>query len=306
MTSLPFWYNKCIRIGVLNKKQNITIIKVVYEVDPIISMEQKFSVLMSVYKGDNPVWLKEALESVFAQTVKPNEVVIVCDGPLTKELEDVLAQYSSKIILHRLVKNSGLGEALRQGIEKCSYPLIARMDSDDISLPDRFEKQLLYFEKYPDIAVLSGWIQEIDGDSLQPIAIRKVPCTDLDIKKFIRTRSPFNHMTVMYKKSAILDVGNYQPFHLMEDYYLWARMSAKGYEMANLPAILLNARINSAMYGRRGGLKYFKSNYAMSKKLCELGLISLPTHLFNMAVRFCVQVLMPNSVRGYFYRKALR
>ena len=266
----------------------------------------EFSVLMSVYGKDNPIWLREALESVFSQTVQPNEVVIVCDGPLTKELEEVLAQYNGRIILHRLAKNSGLGEALKQGIEKCSYPLIARMDADDISLPNRFEKQLAYFEKHPDTAVLGGLIQEIDGKDLTPVAVRQVPLTDKEIKKFIKTRSPFNHMTVMYKKSAVLDAGNYQPFHLMEDYYLWARMVAKGYEMANLPEIILNARVNAAMYGRRGGLKYFKSNYALSQKLYELNLISLPMHLFNMIVRFCVQVLMPNSIRGYFYRKALR
>ena len=266
----------------------------------------EFSVLMSVYQKDNPVWLEEALESVFTQTVKPDEIVVVCDGSLTKDLEGVLAQYTGKIILHRLAKNSGLGEALRQGVEKCSYPLIARMDSDDISLPDRFEKQLAYMEKYPKTAVLGGWIQEIDGETLKPIAIREVPCTNTEIKKFIKTRSPFNHMTVMYRKSAVLAAGNYQPFHLMEDYYLWARMAVRGFEMANLPDILLNARVNAKMYGRRGGLKYFKSNYAMSKKLRELGLISLPTFLFNTLVRFCVQVLMPNCVRSYFYKKVLR
>lgn len=266
----------------------------------------EFSVLMSVYKKDNPIYLREALESIFAQTKKPNEVVVVCDGPLTKDLEDVFVQYSGKIILHRLAKNCGLGEALRQGVEKCNFSLIARMDSDDISLPDRFEKQLAYFEKYPDTTVLGGWIQEIDSKTLQPVAIREVPLTDKEIKKYIKTRSPFNHVTVMFKKEAVMEAGNYQPFHFIEDYYLWARLAAKNYKMANLPEILLNVRVDKAMYGRRGGLKYFKSNYAMSKKLYELGLISCPTHLFNASIRFCVQVLMPNSVRGYFYRKVLR
>lgn len=266
----------------------------------------EFSVLMSVYKKDNPIWLKEAIESILAQTVKPSEIIVVCDGPLTKELENVLTQYSDKIILHRLAKNSGLGEALKQGVEKCSCPLIARMDSDDISLPDRFEKQLTYFQEHSDTAVLGGWIQEIDGKDLTPVAIRQVPLTDKEIKKFIKTRSPFNHVTVMFIKNVVMEAGNYQSFHFIEDYYLWARLAAKGYKMANLPEILLNVRVDKAMYGRRGGLKYFKSNYAMSKKLYELGLISLPTHLFNMVVRFCVQVLMPNSVRSYFYRKFLR
>ena len=153
---------------------------------------------------------------------------------------------------------------------------------------------------------LASWIQEIDGETLRPVAIREVPCTNAEIKKFIKTRSPFNHVTVMFKKDAIMKVGNYQPFHFIEDYYLWARLSAKDYKMANLPEILLNVRVNASMYGRRGGLKYFKSNYAMSKKLRELGLISWPVFYFNMAVRFFVQVLMPNSLRGYFYRKVLR
>lgn len=266
----------------------------------------EFSVLMSVYHKDNPIWLKEALESVLNQTRKPKEVVVVCDGPLTKELEEVLAQYTGRINLHRLAKNCGLGEALRQGVEKCSCPLIARMDSDDISLPDRFEKQLAYFEKHPKTSVLGGWIQEIDGKDLTPVAIRQVPLTDREIKKFLKTRTPFNHVTVMFKKDAVMEVGNYQPFHFIEDYYLWARMTAKGYHFANLKDILLNVRVDKAMYGRRGGFKYFKSNYAMSKKLCELGIISFPMHSFNTIVRFFVQVLMPNSVRSYFYKKVLR
>ena len=180
------------------------------------------------------------------------------------------------------------------------------MDADDISHPDRFAKQMAYFSAHPDIAVLGGQIQEIDGETLQPVAIRSVPTTDAAIKRYLKTRCPFNHMTVMFKKSAVLAVGNYTPFHLMEDYYLWARLAANGYQMANLPDIVLNARVDAALYGRRGGWKYFKSNYAMSEKLRELGIISLPTHFFNTAIRFGVQILMPNSVRSYFYRKALR
>ncbi len=269
-------------------------------------MEQKFSVLISVYKGDNPAWLRQALESIFTQTKKPDEIVVVCDGPLTKKLEEVLADYKDKLILHRLAQNCGLGEGLKQGILKCSNEFIARMDADDISLPDRFEKQLAYFEKHSNVAVLGGYIQEVDGKTLQTVATRKVPLSDGEIKKYIKTRSPFNHVSVMFKKSAVVDAGNYQKFYFVEDYYLWARMTVKGHKMANLPDILLKVRVDEAMYGRRGGLKYFKSNYAISRKLRELGLISLSTHLFNMIVRFCVQVLMPNSVRSYFYRKVLR
>ena len=267
---------------------------------------QEFSVLMSVYKKDNPKWLKEAINSIFAQSVKPTEVVVVCDGPLTADLEVVLTEYNGKIILHRLAKNSGLGEALKQGVEKCSCELIARMDSDDISLPDRFEKQLSYFSQNPQTVVLGGQIQEIDGETLKPISIRKVPITDKAIKKYIKSRSPFNHMAVMYKKSKVLKAGSYGNYYFMQDYFLWAHMAANGDKMANLPDIIVNARVNDALYKRRGGWGYFKRSWAISSELLQLGLISYPRHLFNLGVRFCAQVLMPNKVRSIFYKKVLR
>ena len=272
-------------------------------------MQPAFSVLMSVYAKDRPAWVRQALDSVLSNTTKPTEVVVVIDGPVSADLQVVLDEFSSKfqqIKLYPLQKNGGLGPALAYGLQQCSNELVARMDADDISLPDRFEKQLAYFTAHPDTAVLGGQIQEIDGETLQPVAIRTVPQTDAEIKRFLKTRCPFNHMTVMFKKLAVLAVGNYTPFHLMEDYYLWARLAAKGYQMANLPDIVLHARVDAALYGRRGGWKYFKSNYAISNKLCELNLISWPIHAFNTGVRFGVQVLMPNSMRSYFYRKALR
>ena len=271
--------------------------------------QSAFSVLMSVYAKDRPAWVSEALNSILANTVQPAEIVTVIDGPIPADLQAVLDEFCAKypqIKLCPLAKNGGLGPALAYGLQQCSHELVARMDADDISLPDRFEKQLAYFTAHPDTAVLGGQIQEIDGDSLQPVAIRRVPQTDADIKRFLKTRCPFNHMTVMFKKSAVLTVGSYTPFHLMEDYYLWARMAAKGDVMASLADVVLNARVDRAMYGRRGGWKYFKSNYAMSSKLRELNLISWPTHAFNTGVRFGVQVLMPNAVRSYFYRKVMR
>ncbi|MBQ8032477.1 MAG: glycosyltransferase [Elusimicrobiaceae bacterium] len=272
-------------------------------------MKPLFSVLMSVYAKDRPEWVRQALDSVLANTVKPTEVVTVIDGPIPPELQAVLTEFTSKypqIKLFPLKKNGGLGPALAYGLQQCSHELVARMDADDISHSDRFEKQLAYFIASPETAVLGGQIQEVDGESLEDVAIRAVPQTDGEIKEFLRMRCPFNHMTVMFKKSAVLDAGNYTTFHLMEDYYLWARMAAKGYKMANLPDIVLNARVDAAMYGRRGGWKYFKSNLAMSQKLKELNLISWPTYLFNVGVRFCVQVLMPNNMRKLIYEKGLR
>ena len=268
-----------------------------------------FSVLMSVYAKDRPAWVAQALDSVLNNTAKPAEVVVVIDGPITEELQKILSAYTQKfpsVKLFPLSQNGGLGAALAYGLTQCANELVARMDADDISLPDRFEKQLSYFEKHPETDVLGGYIQEVDGETLAPVAVRQVPQTDNRIKQFIKTRSPFNHVSVMFKKSAVLAAGNYQPFHFIEDYYLWARLAARNAVLANLSDILLNVRVDAAMYGRRGGWKYFKSNLAISRKLCELGLITLPTHIFNMAVRFCVQVLMPNRVRSWFYRRVLR
>ena len=268
-----------------------------------------FSVLMSVYAKDNPVWVAQALDSVLANTVRPAEVAVAVDGPVPEELHKVLEEYAKKhpsIKLIPLEKNSGPGMALQKGLEQCSYELVARMDADDISLPNRFEKQLTRFIQEPDLAILGGTIEEIDAESLQPVAIRRVPGTDAECKKFLKMRCPFNHMTVMFKKSLILQAGSYQPFHLLEDYYLWARCAAKGYIFGNLADIILRARVNAAMYGRRGGWKYFKSNVSLSGKLRQLGIIDWGTYVFNICVRFCVQVLMPNSIRKMLYKKALR
>ena len=264
---------------------------------------------MSVYAKDHPSWVEQALQSVLSNTVKPAEVIITVDGPVGPEIEEVLHKFAvqySEIKCYALTENGGLGPALAYGLQRCSHELVARMDADDLSLPQRFEKQLAYFAIHPDTAVLGGYIQEIDAVSGQPIAVREVPQTDKQIKQFLKIRCPFNHMSVMLRKSAVLSAGNYQLFHLLEDYYLWARLCAQGALFGNLRDILLNVRVNKAMYGRRGGWKYFKSNLAMSRKLRELGIISWPVHVFNVITRFGVQVMMPNKIRGWFYRKALR
>ena len=268
-----------------------------------------FTVLMSVYAKDNPLWVAQALDSVLHNTVPPAEIVLVQDGPVPAEIDQVLTDYTVKYPqIKRVVlpENQGLGLALQQGLQKCTYEWVARMDADDISLSERFETQLKRLVQEPDLAVLGGAIEEIDAQTLHPLAVRRVPQTDAQCKQFLKTRCPFNHMTVMFKKSLILQAGNYQPFHLMEDYYLWARCAAKGYFFANLPDIVLRARVNAAMYGRRGGWKYFKSNAALAGQLRRLGLIGWPVYLFNVAVRFAVQVLMPNSVRAAFYKRMLR
>ncbi len=268
-----------------------------------------FSVLMSVYAKDNPAWIAQALDSVLYNTVPPAEVLVAVDGPVGEDIRAVLDTYAQKYPAVRVLafeKNEGLGAALRKGLEKCTHEWVARMDADDISLPDRFEKQLARVMQEPDLAVLGGAIEEIDAQTLMPLNLRIVPCADADIKKFLKSRSPFNHPSVLLNKRLVLQAGSYQPFHLMEDYCLWARCAANGYKMANLPDVLVRMRTDAALYGRRGGWKYFKSNAALSQKLYELKLISFPRHVFNLCVRFCVQAIMPNSFRAVFYQKVLR
>ena len=273
------------------------------------AINPSFSVLMSVYAKDQPVWVAAALDSVLTNTVCPAEVVVVVDGPIPEDLQEVLSLYArqyAQIKLFPLETNKGLGLALQIGLQQCSYELVARMDADDISLPDRFEKQLAQFAKEPNLTVLGGTIEEVEAQSLQSVAIRRLPYTDAGCKKFLKTRCPFNHMTVLFKKSLILQAGNYQSFHLMEDYYLWVRCAAKGDVFGNLPDIVLRARVNAAMYGRRGGWKYFKSNLALQNEMLKRGIISFPYYLFNILIRFSVQVLMPPSVRQWLYQSILR
>ncbi len=265
-----------------------------------------FSVLMSVYHKDNPQWLKQAIDSVLNNTIKPNQIVLVVDGQISNELEQVLTEYKDSLDILRLEKNSGLGIALQQGLLKCKYPLVARMDSDDIMLPTRFELQLKEFENNPNLTIVGGYIQEFDSQTNEKTSIRKVPLEDKKIKQYIKTRSPFNHVTVMFKKEDILKVGNYQTFYQIEDYYLWVRLVKANYQIKNIPETLVNVRINTKMFARRGGYKYFKSNKELSKQMLKMKIINYPYYLFNISVRFITQVLMPNSIRTLFYKKVLR
>lgn len=266
----------------------------------------KFSVLMSVYCKDNPAWFRQAIQSVLNQSVRPEEVVLTADGPLTEELEAIITEFKDKLKVVRLEKNSGRGAALGYAVPQCKYNLIALMDADDVCRKDRFEKQLAAFASNPDLSIVGGQIQEVDSETLFPITLRKVPLTHIEIYKYVKTRMPFNNQTLMFKKSAVLDSGNFKPFHLLEDYYMWARVIAKGYKTANLPDVLVDMRVSPAMYERRGGWKYFLSNKKLFDEMRKLGLLNLWEYYYTLTIRFGVQVLMPNYLRNMFYQKALR
>lgn len=265
-----------------------------------------FSVAMSVYKSDNAVFFSRALDSITeSQTVIPNEIVLVVDGPVSKEINDVIGKYTKKYGIFkviRLKKNVGLGRALKVAIENSTYDLIARMDSDDISVPTRFEEQLRYFELNPETDVLGGDITEFIGEENNIVGKRVVPLTNDSIREFMKERCGMNHVSVMYKKEAVKQAGGYQDLFWNEDYYLWIRMWLNNAVFANIGSALVNVRVGEDMYRRRGGSKYFKSEKKLQDYMLKYGMISYPLYIKNIAKRLVIQKLMPSNIRGFIFR----
>ncbi len=269
----------------------------------------RFSVLMSVYYKESPEYLRQSLESIFNQTILPNEIVLVEDGELSDELyrtiDTFLTKYSSILKIVKLDVNSGLGVALSVGLSHCSYELVARMDTDDIAKPDRFEKQLEIFHRYPEIDVCSAWIDEFVNDVSSIISVRKLPEHHDDIVHFAKSRNPINHPVVMFKKHAVLAAGGYKHFPLFEDYYLWVRMILNGARFYNIRESLLYFRCSPDMFKRRSGLKYALIEYRFLKYMHNERFISFGQFFKNTITRFPTR-LMPNSVRSFLYKHVVR
>lgn len=268
-----------------------------------------FSVLMSVYKNDKADFLKKALDSVIYQTLKPSEIVLVQDGPLTKDLFNIIDNYVKKcpnlIKIINLENNLGLGKALKIGLEKCSNNIVARMDADDISKKDRFEKQIKYLEENKDIDVVGSWISEFDGEESNIYAYRKLPTNFDQIKEFAKKRNPLNHVTVMFRKNKVINVGSYKGIIGFEDYYLWVRMLLNGSKFYNIPEYLVNVRAGKEMIKRRGGLNYIKNELKLQKKFLKIGFINKKEFVFNILTRSIIR-LLPANIRNFVYQKALR
>ena len=265
-----------------------------------------FSVLLSVYKKENPVYFSQSLDSIFSQTSFPDEVILVKDGPLTSELEQVIIQYQLKYSVLKVVSlpvNQGLGKALNEGLKYCSYDLIARMDTDDMAKPDRFEKQINIFEKYPDIDVCSSWIEEFEGNMNTITAIKKLPEHHYDILKYAKHRCPINHPAVMYRKEAVLRVGGYSGFP--EDYCLWVKMLLDGALFYNIQESLLLFRFSHDMIKRRGGWRYAVADIKSQISFYQLGFINVFTLFYNIIIRLIMRII-PNFIRSVIYKKLLR
>ena len=272
-------------------------------------MVQPFSVCMSVYRNDKPDDFLTAVRSIYDQTVQPNEIVLVVDGPIPETVDKAILTFQEEVpVLKviRLEKNMGHATARQTGLDAATNNLCAVMDSDDIAILDRFEKQLKAFELHPDVSVVGGIIKEFIGTPDNVVGTRIVPENDTDIKDYLKSRCPMNLVTVMVKKDDVMKVGGYQDWYCEEDYYLWIRLAQNGYKFYNIQDNLVNVRVGEEMYQRRGGWKYFKSEAKLQRYMLKHSVISLPKYLYNVLLRFAVQVMMPNKVRGWVFRMFAR
>ena len=271
-------------------------------------MSIKFSVLISVYIKENPTCLDLALKSIWDdQIVKPSEIVLVKDGELTTELNDVISKFSktAPLVIVSLDSNKGLGEALNEGLKFCSYDIVARMDSDDISKPNRFEKQIYFFEKNREYDVVGSWVDEFVNEKTNIISTRILPETNSEIRNFAKKRNPLNHPSVMFKKKSVIDAGGYKHFPLFEDYYLWVRMLMLNSNFYNIQESLLSFRSSPDTFKRRGGWKYAKDELRFQRLLKKIKFINTQTYCKNIIIRFIARI-MPNSIRSFFYKSFLR
>ena len=269
----------------------------------------QYSVLMSVYHKENAEYLRTAMDSIWKQTIPTDDFVLVCDGPLNEELDAVIEkmveEHPDTLHVVRLEKNGGLGNALNEGIKHCQHEIVARMDSDDISRPDRCERQLKVFQEHPDVSVVSGIVEEFTMSTSEIEARRVPPETQGQILVFAKKRNPFNHPCVMYKKSAVEAAGGYQDFYLLEDYYLWIRMLQKGSVGYNLQEPLLWMRAGSDMYKRRAGWKYAQSQKVLFEYMKYSGFISRSQYMKSVAVR-TASSLTPNWLREFMFKTVMR
>ena len=216
---------------------------------------EHYSVLMSVHAQEKAEHFTAAIQSLLDQTVVTDDFVIVCDGPLTQELDGVLDTFVSGnpglFQIVRLPENVGVGLAAKAGLAVCKNELVAKMDADDIALPERCEKQLACFAAKPELAILGGYIEEFDNRTGKVFAIRSVPADDAGIRKYARRRNPINNVTAMYRKSAALAAGGYRDLRRGEDYDLYLRMLIGGFCAENLPQTLVKVRVDSDTHRRR-------------------------------------------------------
>lgn len=263
---------------------------------------------MSVYKKEKPEYLDMALTSIEQQTIIPKEIVLVEDGPISNLMKQVIGKHKEffgdgfKEIISS--KNNGLGAALRLGTDYVTTNWIARMDSDDISVSNRFELQLNAIKRNPNIGLIGGQVLEFKNDVSNVVGKRNVPLKKKDIYNFVKWRSPFNHPTVFIKKDLLNKVGGYMSFGNLEDYFLWARIINGNYEIENINNVLVYMRVSSGMYSRRGKLSNLSYFYRLRRYMYEHHLISLAERYLSN-ILMTINIIIPNWLRAWAYRHLL-
>lgn len=268
----------------------------------------KYSVLMSVYYKEKPEYLRESIKSMLQQTSVPDEIVLVKDGKLTDQLESVIDEFTDNKILKTIAleENVGLGKALNIGLNECKNELVARMDTDDISLSNRCEKQLEKFYEDDNLSVVGSAVAEFIDNPRNVIAYKPVKIEHKEIKQQMKFRNPINHPSVMFKKSHVLQVGSYEHCFLNEDYYLWIRMIQQGFIFKNINEPLVKMRITNETYLRRGGWKYFITQKRLFDYMFKNDFINTFEYLYNNLIRFVTRILLPNRIRKVMYLRILR
>lgn len=270
----------------------------------------KYSFLTTIYRNAKVDEMKISIASMVGQTVQPEQIVIVIDGPIGEDLQiyvDQLAGGNQELYtIVPLDVNVGQGLAARAGMEKCRNELIARMDADDICMLNRCEKQLRCFENDAELSVSGSNMSEFVGDISNVVATRVVPENHEDICNYLKSRCPMNNISIMFKKSAVEKAGGYMHWHYNEDGYLWARMFLTGAKFYNLQEVLVSARVGVDMYKRRGGWKYYKSERDLYKFMRKNKIINWIEYVKAKYIRLIVQVLMPNFLRGWIFKKFAR
>ena len=264
-----------------------------------------FSVLMPVHNKIRSEWFINAFQSIYhRQTVKPSEIVIVFDGPVPKPIVEAVDAFREElpdvVKVVALPYNSGVANALNAGLQECTYEWIARMDADDESLPYRFERQLSVVRNDPEVCVVGGQIQEYDEDMKNPTGVRKVPVTHPEIYSFARKRCPVNHMTAMFRKSAVLEVGGYPILPVGQDYALWTLLLSKGYRFYNLPDVLVKVRAGNVLISKRSGLKYAYCELQLALYLLNTGFWNYVDFIRYGIPRIAIR-LMPKSIVELVY-----
>ena len=270
---------------------------------------EKYSVLMSLYVKEKAEYLRSAIDSMIKQTVLPDEIVIVEDGPLSDELYRVIDEYKEKYpdLFHIVVseKNIGLGLALNEGLKVCRNELVARMDTDDISKPERCEKQLKVFESNPELSIVGSFVDEFHSSPDRVVSVRAVPTEHKDIYRFAKKRSAFNHPAVMYKKSKVLEHGGYSDLRRNQDVDLFGRMLFSGCIAANIGESLLYFRTNDSLAKRRKSWENTKSYIQTIKRFWKMGYAGFWDY-FIVAVAQTAMFLMPVRLQHWVYKTFLR